>query len=92
MEIFALIGSFVKAYPIATIVIVVFILGVVALFKNNNTRHFFCTDCGYIVHVQFHLGNGLYQTMRPCPRCGNNVASTVNTGQGRTYRTGGKNY
>ena len=88
MDFFALIG----ANPIAAIVIGVVICVFIAIFKRNNTRHYFCTDCGRVVAVQFCLNDNLYQTTRPCPRCGNNVASPHNTGQGRTVRPGGKNW
>jgi DNA-directed RNA polymerase subunit RPC12/RpoP len=88
MEIFALIG----ANPIPAIIIGILICLFVAMFKRNNTKHYFCTDCGRVVNVQFCLNDNLYQTARPCPKCGNNVASPYNTGQGRTHRRGGRNY
>jgi hypothetical protein len=91
MEIFAFIGAFVRTYPLPALVIVILILVAVAAFKNNHTHPYFCTDCGRVVSVQFHLGKNLYQQIVPCTRCGNNVASPVNTGQGKTYREGGRN-
>lgn len=92
MEIFAMIGAFAKAYPIPTIVIGILICAFVAYIKGSNTKHYFCTDCGYVVGVQFALDDGLYQTARPCPRCGNNVASPHNPGQGKTIKQGRKNF
>jgi ribosomal protein S27AE len=88
MEIFALIGQ----NPIPAIIVGIVICIIVAAFKNKHTKNYFCTDCGYVVGVQFHIGNDLFRTYKPCPRCGNNVASPFNTGQGRTHRQGGRNY
>ena len=88
MDFLALVGQ----HPLAALVVGGFICLIVMIFKRNNTRHYFCTDCGYVVGVKFALGDNLYQTRRPCPKCGNNVASPYNTGQGRTYRQGGRNW
>lgn len=91
MEIFAIIGAFAKANPIATIVIGIMICVLVSVIKHKNTKPYFCTDCGRVVDVQFRLDGHYYQQIRPCIRCGNNVASSINTGQGVTYRQGGRN-